>query len=78
MLYVMPALQDFSMVISVPATFVLLTQTGEGMVVMLDGARFLPASCTLTRVIVQAYSSERQPFGTPFEVGLSLPLINII
>jgi len=37
-------------------------------VVLLDGARFLPASVTLTRVMGQVYSSDRQPLGAPFEV----------
>ncbi|KAF5840442.1 hypothetical protein DUNSADRAFT_16675, partial [Dunaliella salina] len=40
---------------------------GEGFVVLLDGARFLPASSTLTRVMGQAYSSDRQPLGSSFE-----------
>lgn len=44
------------------------THAGEGFVVLLDGARFLPASATLTRVTGQVYASDRQPLANFFEV----------
>lgn len=53
-----------------PHTSLLLT--GDGIVVVIDGARFLPASTTITRVLASVWSSSGALLAGPYE-GVSQP-----
>ncbi|GLI63028.1 hypothetical protein VaNZ11_005888, partial [Volvox africanus] len=46
---------------------------GDGFVICLDGARFLPANVTITKVTVSIWGSNRQPLGSGGFYGISWP-----
>lgn len=51
---------------------ILPTPAGDGIVVVVDGARFLPACTTISRILVSLWSSGGQLLAGPYE-GVSQP-----